>query len=69
MFELKRALSSAHNTSPGPDGISLCIASPFERGFTSKSPLPIQPNMEGAGVSYSMARSHSDPHFKTWTRS
>ncbi|GFT29406.1 putative RNA-directed DNA polymerase from transposon X-element [Trichonephila clavipes] len=22
MFELKRALSSAHNTSPGPDGIS-----------------------------------------------
>ncbi|GFT35572.1 pggt1b [Trichonephila clavipes] len=22
--------------------------------------------MEGAGVSYSMARSHSDPHSKTW---
>ncbi|GFS53294.1 RNA-directed DNA polymerase from mobile element jockey [Trichonephila clavipes] len=65
MFELKRALSSAHNTSPGPDGISYVLLSPFERGFTSKSPLPIQPNMEGAGVSYSMARSHSDPHFKT----
>ncbi|GFV11351.1 putative RNA-directed DNA polymerase from transposon X-element [Trichonephila clavipes] len=63
MFELKRALSSAHNTSPGPDGISYGIASPFERGFT-KSPLPIQPNMEGAGVSYSMARSHSDPHLR-----
>ncbi|GFW98568.1 putative RNA-directed DNA polymerase from transposon X-element [Trichonephila clavipes] len=47
MFELKRALSSAHNTSSGPDGISY-IASPFERGFTSKSPLPIQPNMEGS---------------------
>ncbi|GFX53094.1 hypothetical protein TNCV_1696421 [Trichonephila clavipes] len=40
MCELKRALSSAHNnTSPGPDGMSLCIASPFERGFTSKSPF------------------------------
>ncbi|GFW27549.1 reverse transcriptase domain-containing protein [Trichonephila clavipes] len=29
MFEMKRALSSAHNTSPGPDGIFPCIASPF----------------------------------------
>ncbi|GFU39063.1 RNase H domain-containing protein [Trichonephila clavipes] len=25
MFELKRALSSAHNTSPGPDGISYVL--------------------------------------------
>ncbi|GFW07166.1 hypothetical protein TNCV_3693611 [Trichonephila clavipes] len=39
----------------------------IERGFTSKSPLPIQP--KGAGVYYSMARSHSDPHSKTWKRS
>ncbi|GFV29900.1 hypothetical protein TNCV_657291 [Trichonephila clavipes] len=37
--------------------------------WINKSPLPIQPNMEVAGVSYLMARSHSDPHSKTWKRS
>ncbi|GFU17731.1 hypothetical protein TNCV_1744801 [Trichonephila clavipes] len=32
-------------------------AVPFERGSTTKSPLPIQPNMEGAGFSDSIAGS------------
>ncbi|GFW52165.1 putative RNA-directed DNA polymerase from transposon X-element [Trichonephila clavipes] len=60
MFELKRALSSAHNTSPCPDGISYELLRHLnEDSLVSKSPLLIQPNMEGAGVIYSMARSHS----------
>ncbi|GFU96919.1 putative RNA-directed DNA polymerase from transposon X-element [Trichonephila clavipes] len=51
MFELKRALSSAHNTSPGPDGISYVL---FPRHLSEDSLvsllLPIQPNMEGKQV-------------------
>ncbi|GFT04409.1 hypothetical protein TNCV_1929321 [Trichonephila clavipes] len=62
----KGALSPAHNTSPGLDGISYELLPPFERGFTNKSPLPIQPNMEGAGISHSMARIHTDFYSKTW---
>ncbi|GFY11578.1 putative RNA-directed DNA polymerase from transposon X-element [Trichonephila clavipes] len=68
MWELKRAFSSAHNTSPGPDGIYYELLRHLNED-SLMSPLPIQPNMEGAGVPYSMARSHSDPHSKTWKRS
>ncbi|GFU10700.1 hypothetical protein TNCV_685641 [Trichonephila clavipes] len=41
---------------------------PSEReGFTGKVSYRFNRICEGdAGVSYSMARSHSDPHFKTW---
>ncbi|GFU64522.1 hypothetical protein TNCV_2526371 [Trichonephila clavipes] len=63
MFELKRALSSAHNTSPGPDGISYELLRHLN-GDSLVSLLAYSTEYEGAGVSYLMARSHSDPHSK-----
>ncbi|GFV06938.1 hypothetical protein TNCV_2916981 [Trichonephila clavipes] len=72
MCELK-ALSSAYNTSPGPDGISYELLRHLNEdsliSFRIWREPNIQPNKEGAGVSYLMARSHSDCHSKTWNRS
>ncbi|GFU89515.1 hypothetical protein TNCV_4802771 [Trichonephila clavipes] len=69
MWELKSSLSSAHNTSPGPDGIPYEMLVTLKRGFTIKSSLPIQSNLYGAGVSSCMERGHSNIYPKTRKRS
>ncbi|GFW59332.1 putative RNA-directed DNA polymerase from transposon X-element [Trichonephila clavipes] len=79
MCELKRALSSAHNTSPGPDGISyellrhlnedslinlLYLFNRIWREQVARRLLAIE-----QVAAYSMARSHSDSYSKIWKRS
>ncbi|GFW99906.1 uncharacterized protein TNCV_2126141 [Trichonephila clavipes] len=69
MFELKRALSSAHNTSPGPDGISYELLRHLNEDSLVSLLYLFNRIWREQVYPTRMARSHRDPHSKTWKRS